>query len=398
MLLIPNLKNAALLRGAAFFLCSSPAHAAQISTGSEALAGSETPRETPTVALCSGVSALDCQLLCSGVMISPHVVLTARHCAQAVANDSVRCDKDVFTPVLSKPERIWVTGAARPLANSPQVQGLTWTIPPSLSSCGDDVALLELKGDPTWGKWTAEPSFVDNLTPAEKYVAEGYGPTKSGGGDGNRRRGLQTSLLCSDNRTACKGVGDGETLTASESVMDLTVCSGDSGGPLLNATRGLAYGVLSRAFDSTGSCGLGVYQRLGKHRRLIARTVVAAEAKRQVAAPAWATAVASSSNAPPKALGEIGTPCDGAEDCPGGACVSFDGRLTLQCAPACNAGSCGSGQACKKSDVGEHCAVQPPAADTGCTTAGGTSNEGTTTPWLVGMLALLALARKQSCA
>lgn len=349
-----------------YFTTVGSAQSAETEVGSMPLQGVDTPKETPTVVLCLGVSSLDCNQRCSGVMISPHVVLTARHCAEAVARDTVRCDRDQYSGELSPANRVWVTGAGIPVTQAAHVRGVAWTVPLSTLACGADVALLELESKGTWGDWVAEPLFPDVVSVKDSYIAEGYGPTQEGATNGNHRRFTAAGILCSDKRDSCRSVGDGSTLTKFETLTTAQVCRGDSGGPLLTSNRLGVLGVLVRGFEANSSCGLGVFQRLGSHRRLIARTVVKTSLKAKEAPPAWTEAALAQSNAPPSEVGALGTSCDGAEDCPGSTCVSFDGRLNWQCAKPCEQGSCSDGSLCRDTETGEYCNVLARRSEPGC--------------------------------
>lgn len=188
------------------------------------------------------------QAICSGTLIAPNLVLTARHCVAELTSEFVECGNSPFGAVYS-PNSFGVTTETNfPESGYRQVSAVH--IPPGTNdTCGFDIALLELTQNIT----TTEPIVPRIDVPIvrdEVYTAVGYGHTGNGAGAGTRRQLGAREVLCG---TGTCGIQNG--IEGSEFAGTDGTCQGDSGGAALDA-QGRVLGALSRGPEG---CAGSVY-------------------------------------------------------------------------------------------------------------------------------------------
>lgn len=252
--------------------------------------------------------------LCTGSLIAPNLVLTARHCIAPTKPGDVVCGEPAFqAPYPPSASRVTTSGSA--LSSSAPVVGVeeVW-VPDGNDGCGMDIALLLLDGS------GIAPSVATPLVPridrevaaSEKYTAVGYGSTAPGGvnGAGTRRTRAGLSVACIGD--ACKSIN----VAANEWRGETGTCIGDSGGPALDADANVI-GVLSR---STPTCDDPEYASIVAWKQWLVEHARTAADRAGVAPPAWAapasaavdagageTDVTPTEPAPPAAPGESKT-------------------------------------------------------------------------------------------
>ncbi len=229
---------------------------------------------------------------CTGELILPNLVLTARHCVSPVMAPIV-CE--TYTDAMgTHPATIaMATYAARNFSVTyDQVIDATARfvlvnrvlIPPNTTGqplCGRDLAMLELAAPITTIR-AIIPRVGIRTFVGEVFTAVGYGAT-SGTGIGSGRRRVRTGLNVTwvgmlRTRTGVLGV------TQNEWVGDTGTCQGDSGGPALDEI-GEVFGLLSRG--AAGTCDNPLFTRTDSWADWIRSTAIATATAASIPAPEW---------------------------------------------------------------------------------------------------------------
>ena len=352
------------------------------------------------------VAVLSAQGSCTGTLLSPRLVLTARHCV-ADTDESAACDVK-GEPIAQgairgnhKADTLYVfTGPNRPDFRSGEVkpdgQGLKIIDDGGKNLCNHDIALLVL-AEPVKDAKISPIRLDGPIVKGEILTAIGWGVTEETAQPDVRQQ-----------RTGIKveGIGPSETdrfpVPPNEFEVGESICSGDSGGPALAKTNAIV-GVVSRGGNLTkpdpsnpaSSCigGENLYTKVEPFRDMILGAYALVEAD------PWYENGADPRLAKPGAL------CTDGTECRSNLCLfdpSSEGGAATTCAADCSIDTCGEGQTCTVEREVQVCRATPApttnaassTTTTGCATAAGRTSSASWGALVLAALGLVALRRR----
>jgi hypothetical protein len=334
------------------------------------------------VGVCGGAfggpdEGANCQLLCSGALIAPNLVISARHCVDNVSSDKVDCATDSFGSPLFPANQYFITTAPEfgPGATWYQVaQIVTPTLtnqtvtPTPTDFCNNDLSLLILSSNVPSSEvpvlaipeiWN--PIYDSIYSSSETAIGYGQDSVNDTDSAGVRRILENISIVCvpgdPESDLACppvaeSGIGSDEFEAANGP------CEGDSGSSAYeqsNFDRGtfLSLGVLSRGGASGDTCEGSTYTQLYPWQSLIIATAQEAAAMGGYPAPPWTTgppegsAPAQNPVNPDAGKLPFGSACESNGACASDQCVSRSSDGGYICSQACSSGAaCPAGFAC----------------------------------------------------
>lgn len=314
---------------------------------------------------------------CSGTLIAPNLVLTARHCVSKTADVAFACDINGnlvnFTGAQigtdHPPSRLLVfTETKRPSFGggaTVAAKGAKIFHDASTTLCSHDLSLVLLDRDIPDAK--IAPIRLDGPpVEAETFTAVGWGVTDTTSSPDVRQQRQNIKVL---------KVGPanypGEAVPPHDFLVGESICSGDSGGPALATDTGAVIGVVSRGGNGkapdpnnpAAEClgAMNFYASTAPFKDLVLQAFL--EAKHEP----WIE------GGPDPRLAKTGEPCTTDADCRSNVCLTVDGASFCTADCSADASVCPAGFDCQPQNGTQQCVPHkdpPPPPPTTTISAG----------------------------
>jgi hypothetical protein len=294
--------------------------------------------------------------LCTASLIAPNLIITARHCVANNITEGIGCDINgnssngdhVGDNYIPADMGVYLGYSPNPNTTAPAARGKQLFTVNSKNLCNSDIALLVLDKN-----ITSVPPMKIRLAygavMGETTKAVGYGLTNPNQpwSSGNRYRRTGLTILSS-------GQDWNKLQGANEFTIGQSVCSGDSGGPMIAQATESIIGIASRVSDCI--TGKAHYTALAPHSALIMQAFQAAKLANSSANPILDT-TPEPAPVSKKKTGEAG--CSTGAECNNLLCGGTGSNKF--CSAFCAAGTCTSATYCVSGpfEIGEQVISDP---------------------------------------
>jgi MYXO-CTERM domain-containing protein len=309
---------------------------------------------------------------CSGSLIAPNLVLTARHCVSKTDEGAI-CHVDgtpinggvVYSDHPAKDIGV-ITGTQ--IKFDLDGQGTQIFVPPSDTLCNSDIALVLL--DRNIAAPIAQLRLGSGPVAGEMLRAVGWGESNNSAGFERRRREHIPILTVGPDDEPF-----GESVGAREFQVGESICSGDSGGPAFAESTGAVVGVVSRGGNglmptqqnpTAGCVDQGDYVTLNIYTRVDGFTDLLTQAFAAAGTDPWLE------GGPDPKKAKINEACASNEDCRSALCL--EPEKAGYCSQTCDGtpGSCPDPLTCQKDNGALVCKMRSKGCEMGAGHAPGT--------------------------